>query len=80
MNNAAPKTRRAGHSPVRMCVVCRKRFLKAELLRYTGNARDGGTADPGRTRPGRGFYVCADARCAAKLRQRRAHCKGGSRE
>lgn len=57
------------HEPVRMCVVCRERFPKRELSRYVcqENARSAGQcepeADPAQTSPGRGYYVCEQARC-----------------
>ena len=65
--------KRTDHVPVRMCVVCRERFPKGELTRYVLN--DGESAqpvpDPGQVLPGRGFYVCDQARCREVFRQRR---------
>lgn len=57
-----------GHQPERMCVVCRGRFPKGELTRYVPPVEaDGPDAspvpDPAMTRPGRGYYVCGQARC-----------------
>ncbi|MBC18029.1 conserved protein of unknown function [Pseudodesulfovibrio profundus] len=57
------------HEPVRMCIVCRQRYPKGELDRYVcpDTAKeletDGPVPDPGKNRPGRGFYVCVQARC-----------------
>ncbi|MUM76058.1 DUF448 domain-containing protein [Pseudodesulfovibrio sp. F-1] len=59
----------AGHQPVRMCVVCRQRFPKEELTRYVRPAdrempeTDDPVSDPEQIKPGRGFYVCVQARC-----------------
>ncbi|CCH48002.1 YlxR family protein [Pseudodesulfovibrio piezophilus] len=55
--------------PVRMCVVCRQRYPKRDLERYVCPdtmlelETDGPVPDPGKTRPGRGFYICVQARC-----------------
>jgi predicted RNA-binding protein YlxR (DUF448 family) len=55
--------------PIRMCVVCRERFPKQELTRYvcpdtmTELETDGPVPDPEKIKPGRGFYVCVQARC-----------------
>lgn len=57
------------HEPVRMCVVCRRRFPKGELMRYvcpdaTGSLEtDGPVPDPEKNKPGRGYYVCVQDRC-----------------
>lgn len=55
--------------PVRMCVVCRERFPMRELARYVCPdtmlelETDGPVPDPEKIKPGRGFYVCVQARC-----------------
>ncbi len=52
-----------------MCVACRQRFPKKELTRYvcpdtTAELEtDGPVSDPGMKKPGRGYYVCVQARC-----------------
>ena len=60
-----------GHEPERMCVVCRKRFPKRELARYvppeTMSPDQGPVPDPAMTSPGRGFYVCGQARCRERF-------------
>lgn len=57
--------------PVRMCVVCRRRFAKSQLLRHVsvpeGAAGNGLEADEAQTRPGRGWYVCDDPACRARF-------------
>lgn len=59
----------AKHKPVRMCMSCRKRFLKPELTRFV---KTGGTMteDPAQTMPGRGFYVCSGDECIARMHKR----------
>lgn len=53
-------------SPVRMCVICRRRFPKETLTR---NVLVQGvlTIDAEKTSPGRGWYVCSDPVCIARL-------------
>jgi hypothetical protein len=59
-------------SPVRMCVACRQRFPKEELERYVRTASADGrdtipVHDPDKTMPGRGYYVCGQARCRERF-------------
>ncbi|EKO38227.1 MAG: putative nucleic-acid-binding protein implicated in transcription termination [Solidesulfovibrio magneticus str. Maddingley MBC34] len=70
--------------PVRMCVICRERFPKSELVRHVAAAEgEAGLApDPRAVLPGRGHYLCANPACAEKFlkysgRPRRR--RGGSR-
>lgn len=61
-----------GHTPERMCVVCRGRFPKEELTRYVRPDEAAGTdqgpvPDPAMNRPGRGYYVCGQARCRERF-------------
>ena len=57
------------HEPVRMCVVCRERFPKSELTRFVCPetqrelAESGPVPDPGKNKPGRGYYLCVQAEC-----------------
>ena len=59
-------------APVRMCVICRRRFAKPQLLRHV-LAADGGTAGNGleadvfAVKPGRGWYVCDDPQCRSRF-------------
>lgn len=61
------------HTPVRMCVACRKRFPKEELTRYvySDDIREpeasGPVPDLGKDKPGRGFYVCGQALCRERF-------------
>ncbi|WP_207262464.1 DUF448 domain-containing protein [Desulfovibrio sp. Huiquan2017] len=61
-----------GHHPERMCVVCRERFPKEELTRFvppeeTNEPDFRPVPDPAMTRPGRGYYVCDQARCRERF-------------
>ncbi|QGY41620.1 DUF448 domain-containing protein [Pseudodesulfovibrio cashew] len=63
----------ADNEPVRMCVVCRKRFPKRELTRYVCPeslrelTENGPVPDPEQKRPGRGYYVCVQAECRERF-------------
>ncbi len=50
---------RGKHVPIRMCVVCRRRRPKHELLRIL-RTPEGFILDFGGKQPGRGAYVCPD--------------------
>lgn len=62
--------------PARMCVVCGRRFPKAELARHTLSRQDGWTPDGSRSLPGRGYYLCSDPAC----RERFAACAPRARK
>ena len=71
------------HEPVRMCVVCRRRFAKAQLRRHVsagaGAAGNGLEADDSQVKPGRGWYLCEDPQCQARfagMKFRRKSSKG----
>ncbi|MDE5833714.1 MAG: DUF448 domain-containing protein [Desulfovibrio sp.] len=53
--------------PIRMCVVCGKRFLKKDLNRYTADENGALMADESGKRPGRGYYLCSDEDCARRF-------------
>ncbi len=55
------------HDPIRMCVVCRQRFVKTELLRHVRGADGKLMPDKGQTMPGRGWYVCSHTTCMEKM-------------
>lgn len=55
------------NEPVRMCVICRRRFPKAALNRHVLSLQGNMTLDPEKTRPGRGWYLCSDPVCALKF-------------
>lgn len=54
------------HSPERMCIACRKRFPKSELIRIV-KTPDGIAVDGNGKASGRGTYVCRDAECLKRL-------------
>ncbi len=55
------------HMPIRMCIICRQRFTKAELTRYTVNTQDKLEGDMRQVAPGRGWYVCKHTTCREKV-------------
>lgn len=52
-----------GHIPVRMCVGCRKRRKKAEMLRFTRKVGEGSLVLDKKKQAGRGFYLCFNESC-----------------
>ena len=66
-----------------MCVICRRRFAKPQLLRHVsaadGSAGNGLEADTRAVKPGRGWYVCESQQCRerfAGMKFRRKSHKG----
>lgn len=59
------------HIPTRMCMVCRERHLKPELLRIV--KKDGVYFyDPTQKADGRGAYLCKSKECREKFLKSRA--------
>ena len=58
--------------PVRMCVGCRERASKRELIRIVRTPDGQIVADATGKTPGRGAYICRKASCLAKARKSRA--------
>lgn len=54
---------KVGHTPLRRCLVCRKRRRKGELIRLVYTEGKGVIVDTGQRMPGRGAYLCGDDRC-----------------
>ena len=52
--------------PMRMCVSCRERFAKKDLIRIVAQADGTVTVDPTGRMPGRGAYVCHNPECMKK--------------
>lgn len=52
--------------PMRMCVSCRERFAKKDLIRIVATPDGKVTVDPTGRFPGRGAYVCHDPECMKK--------------
>jgi len=71
-----------GHVPIRMCVGCRKRRKKEEMVRFKQG--EGGILfmDEKKKLNGRGFYLCPDVTCLRlaqkKIQMGRVHRIGGS--
>ncbi|MDP8960839.1 MAG: YlxR family protein [Actinomycetota bacterium] len=59
------------HTPFRMCVACRKRRPRHELVRMAAGP-DGVGLDVQRRLPGRGAYVCPDPTCIGAAKRRGA--------
>ena len=56
--------------PIRMCVGCRQRAPKAELLRLVWNG--GPVVDVDQREPGRGVYLHRDVECLERAVRRRS--------
>jgi predicted RNA-binding protein YlxR (DUF448 family) len=56
--------------PIRMCVGCRQRAPKAELLRLVWN--EGPVVDVAQSEPGRGVYQHRDVECLERAARRRS--------
>jgi len=56
--------------PIRMCVGCRQRAPKAELLRLVWNG--GPVVDVAQREPGRGVYLHRDVECLERAVRRRS--------
>lgn len=57
-----------GHTPTRMCMICRQRFEKSTIMRYllpTEGARL--EKDEAQTLQGRGYYLCHSKECQQKF-------------
>ncbi len=57
--------------PVRMCVICRRRFAKAELARHVLTPEGILIIDEAQQSPGRGFYLCPDPACGRRFEKYR---------
>ena len=58
--------------PQRMCVGCREKRDKKDLLRVVKSPEGDVSLDFVGKKPGRGAYVCRDAQCLKKARKSRA--------
>jgi predicted RNA-binding protein YlxR (DUF448 family) len=52
--------------PMRMCVSCRERFAKKDLIRIVASTDGTVQVDPTGRMPGRGAYVCHNPECMKK--------------
>jgi hypothetical protein len=62
---------RKGHVPIRLCISCKKRKRKEEMLRFSLLADGSARVVEGKNRTGRGVYVCPDALCLKMAKKRR---------
>lgn len=58
--------------PVRMCVGCRERFLKLDLIRVVRTPEGEILIDKKGKMSGRGAYVCKNAECLSKAHKSKA--------
>ncbi len=58
--------------PLRMCVGCRQRAPKKELVRIVRTPEGGLILDAAGKASGRGAYICRRAQCLEKARKSRA--------
>ncbi|SKA86497.1 hypothetical protein SAMN02745704_01954 [Paucidesulfovibrio gracilis DSM 16080] len=74
-----PNTGKQPHVPMRTCVICRRKLPKYDLARHVRVEQGRLEHDPGQIRPGRGIYVCTQAKCRERFEKfgLRKHPKGG---
>ncbi|MCL1984853.1 MAG: YlxR family protein [Betaproteobacteria bacterium] len=58
-----------------MCIVCRRRFPKVQLSRYTRSPQGDWIPDENRTQPGRGWYLCSSPGCRERFARGRANSR-----
>jgi hypothetical protein len=59
-----------GHIPIRMCIGCRKKKRKEEMIRFEQDEDRILIIDEKKNVKGRGFYLCPDVTCL-RLAQKR---------
>lgn len=57
--------------PLRMCMVCRERKEKSQLIRLVKKSPDGAALDLSGKAEGRGVYFCKDGDCINQAEKRR---------
>ena len=62
--------------PMRMCVCCRERFAKKDLIRIVATPDGQTVIDPTGRLPGRGAYVCHNPECMKKAVEKQQFDKG----
>jgi predicted RNA-binding protein YlxR (DUF448 family) len=60
-------SKKKSHSPIRTCIVCRKKKSKQELIRLAVDQDNQVIVDMKGTIQGRGAYICRNKSCAEKL-------------
>ncbi len=58
--------------PQRMCMVCRERAEKEQLIRIVKNKQGNIALDKDGKMPGRGAYLCKKAECIGQAQKRKA--------
>ncbi len=72
---------KARHVPMRMCAICRKRAPKNTLTRFIQTSEKADPVpDQKQKAPGRGVYVCDEARCREAFSRRSAKRKAKGQE
>ncbi len=66
--------------PLRMCMVCRKRLDKNELIRIAKNSDGEIVIDIDGKAPGRGAYLCKKVDCVSASQKRKALERAFSRK
>jgi predicted RNA-binding protein YlxR (DUF448 family) len=59
-----------GHFPIRMCIGCRGRKKKDELMRFIRDREGTAVLDRDKRMSGRGFYLCPDQKCLKSARRK----------
>ena len=69
-----------GHVPIRMCIGCRRKKKKDEMLRFTQMIDGVMLADKKKRMNGRGFYLCPNLVCLkmAQKKERRGRFYRGN--
>jgi predicted RNA-binding protein YlxR (DUF448 family) len=71
------------HVPMRMCIGCRKRNKKEEMVRFKQGIDGILFLDVQKKTNGRGFYLCPDVACLKlaqkKVQMEQVHSIGGSK-
>ena len=62
--------RKKGHVPIRMCIGCRKKRKKEEMIWMIQNPEGVVSANQKTAHRGRGFYLCPDLLCLDKAKKR----------
>lgn len=60
-----------GHIPIRTCISCGRKGSKKSMIRLVLSERGRLVIDRSGSAPGRGAYVCNEARCIELLREGR---------
>ena len=55
-----------------MCVICREKKNKSELIRIVNNAEEGVCVDASGKMNGRGAYICTDPECISSKKAQKA--------